>query len=171
MIYQFDQKKSDTRIIIFRLGRLQTLLLKNHIVCEVVCFPIACHIYKTYIYLFSHTGKTKEKPEVIKYYNDFMLGVDHLDQNMAYYSFLHKSVKWWRTVFFWLLEATVINRYIVYKEAMKNKGKKCVPHKMCRKMILNSLAEPMTTSTAITRTRNTLNLERLRPQKRTFTKI
>ena len=39
------KKKSDVRIIFFRLGRLQTLLLKNHIVREVVCFPIACHIF------------------------------------------------------------------------------------------------------------------------------
>ena len=38
-------KKSDARIIFFRLGRLQTLLMKILIVREVVCFPIACHIY------------------------------------------------------------------------------------------------------------------------------
>ena len=45
-----------------------------------------------------------------------MLGVDKLDQLMAYYSFLHKSVKWWRRVFFWLLEVDVINSYIIFKE-------------------------------------------------------
>ena len=28
----------------------------------------------------------------------FMLGVD-MDQLMAYYSFLHKSVKWWQKIF------------------------------------------------------------------------
>jgi hypothetical protein len=33
-------------------------------------------------------------------YNLFMIGVDKLDQLMSYYSFLHKSVKWWRKVFF-----------------------------------------------------------------------
>ena len=115
-------------------------------------------------------GQDQGKTRGHQILNDFMLGVDRLDQKMAYYSFLHKSVKWWRKVFFWLLEVTVINGYIVYKEAMKNKGKKFVPQMMFRKMILNSLAEPMRTSTATTRTRNPLNLERLRPQKHTLAK-
>ena len=38
------QKNLTLELFFFRLGRLQTLLLKNHIVHEVVCFPIACHI-------------------------------------------------------------------------------------------------------------------------------
>ena len=45
-----------------------------------------------------------------------MLGVDKLDQFARYYSFLHKSVKWWRKVFFWMLEVTVVNSYIIYKK-------------------------------------------------------
>ena len=32
-------KKIDVRIIFFKLGRLKTLVLKNHIVGEVGCFP------------------------------------------------------------------------------------------------------------------------------------
>ena len=41
---QFGQIKCDVRIIFFRLGILQTLLLKNHIVREVGPFPMSCHI-------------------------------------------------------------------------------------------------------------------------------
>lgn len=48
--------------------------------------------------------------------NKFMLGVDKLDQLMSYYSFLHKSVKWWRKIFFWCLEVVVINAYIIYQK-------------------------------------------------------
>ena len=50
------------------------------------------------------------------------LGVDKLDQLMAYYSFLYKSVKWWRKIF-WLLEVMVINAYIIiiYKELAKRR--------------------------------------------------
>ena len=33
-------------------------------------------------------------------YNEHMLGVDKFDQMMSYYSFLHKTIKWWRKVFF-----------------------------------------------------------------------
>ena len=46
------------------------------------------------------TDSTKEKPLVVHEYNHYMLGVDKHDQLMAYYSFLHKSIKWWRKVFF-----------------------------------------------------------------------
>ena len=48
-------------------------------------------------------------------YNTYMLGVDKLDQMMSYYSFLHKTVKWWRKVFFWILEVATVNAYIIYK--------------------------------------------------------
>ena len=44
----------------------------------------------------------KKKPNVIHQYNRYMLGVDKLDQMMCYYSFIHKSVKWWRKVFIWI---------------------------------------------------------------------
>ena len=42
------------------------------------------------------SGQVKLKPVVIDDYNQHMLGVDKLDQFASYYSFLHKSVKWWR---------------------------------------------------------------------------
>jgi hypothetical protein len=60
-------------------------------------------------------GQLKEKPQVVQLYNDNMLGVDKMDPLAAYYSFLRKSVKWWRKVMFWLLEVSVVNSYIVYK--------------------------------------------------------
>ena len=59
---------------------------------------------------------TKRKPDVIIDYNNFMLGVDKLDQMMSYYSFLHKSIKWWRKVFFWIVEMIVVNAYIIHKK-------------------------------------------------------
>ena len=43
------------------------------------------------------------------------LGVDKLDQFASWYSFLHKSIKWWRKIF-WMLEVTVINSYFIYKK-------------------------------------------------------
>ena len=50
-------KKFDVRIIFFRLGRLQMLLLKNHIVREVGPFPMSCHIYVTHF--FQHLSVEK----------------------------------------------------------------------------------------------------------------
>ena len=42
----------------------------------------------------------KRKPEVVVEYNKYMLGVDKLEQMGSYYSFLHKTIKWWRKAFF-----------------------------------------------------------------------
>ena len=64
----------------------------------------------------------KEKPVVVMDYNQFMLGVDKLDQLVSYYSFTHRSLKWWKKVFFWFLEFAVVNSYIIYmKKCSKNK--------------------------------------------------
>ena len=44
-----------------------------------------------------------------------MNGVDLADQLTVSYGFVRKSCKWWRKVFFWLFEVTIINSYILYK--------------------------------------------------------
>ena len=56
------------------------------------------------------------KPAVINAYNQNMNGVDVADQLDVYYSFQRKTLKWWRKVFFWLLEVAVVNSYLVYKK-------------------------------------------------------
>jgi hypothetical protein len=42
----------------------------------------------------------KHLPEMVHEYNQHMMGVDRMDQMMAYYAFQRKSIKWWRKVFF-----------------------------------------------------------------------
>ena len=54
------------------------------------------------------------KPLVVDKYNQYMLGVDRLDQRMSYYQFNRKSVRWWRKVFFWVLEVMIVNAFILY---------------------------------------------------------
>ena len=51
---------------------------------------------------FYSRGKSRvvKKPEVVAEYNQFMLGVDKIDQMMSYYSFVRKLIEWWRKVFF-----------------------------------------------------------------------
>ena len=46
-------------------------------------------------------------------YNKYMLGVDKFDQLVSYYSFLHKSIKWWRKVFF-LVAGGVGGQFLCY---------------------------------------------------------
>ena len=61
-----------------------------------------------------------EKPEAVVEYNKFMGGVDHGDQLLSYYSFPHRTIKWWRRAFF-LLDAAVDNSYILYSKTVQGR--------------------------------------------------
>ena len=55
------------------------------------------------------------KPSVVDTYNHSMNGVDVADQMTVFYSFVWKTLKWWRKIFFWLLEVSIVNSYILHK--------------------------------------------------------
>ena len=112
---------------------------------------------------FTRRGELKEKPSVIADYNEFMLGVDKLDQLMSYYSFLHKSVKWWRKIFFWLLEVVVINAYIIYKQLARLRGERPMSHLEFRRKLILSLSEPICSSAPHSTRTRTSRTERLQP--------
>ena len=46
-----------------------------------------------------------------------------MDQMAAYYCFGRKSIKWWRKVFFWMLEVMVNNAYVLYTRHTSNRRK------------------------------------------------
>ena len=77
-----------------------------------------------------------EKPQVVVDYNDHMLGVDELDQLASYYSFLHKSVKWWP-------EVAVINAYIVYEEHTQHRDVWPMAHLALRRQLIEHFSEPL----------------------------
>ena len=54
------------------------------------------------------------KPSVVEEYNKYMGGVDKGDQLEAYYGFSHRTLKWWRRLFFHLIEMAIVNAYILY---------------------------------------------------------
>ena len=57
--------------------------------------------------------KTIEKPKMIDHYNKSMGGVDQSD---LYYGHSHRTVKWWKRVFFHLIHLTLVNAHILYNE-------------------------------------------------------
>ena len=61
---------------------------------------------------------TVTKPSVVDVYNNNMNGVDTADQLTVFYSFVRKTRKWWRKVFFWLMETSVVNSYLLYKQSV-----------------------------------------------------
>ena len=113
----------------------------------------------------SRHGEVTDKPTVVADHNQFMLGVDKLDQLMAYYSFLHKSVKWWRKIFR-LLEVIVITSYIIYKELARRRGERPITYLAFQWRLIESLSEPIRSSTfpnARPGPRASNNLQRLQP--------
>jgi hypothetical protein len=44
-----------------------------------------------------------------------MGGVDRSDQLFIYHGFSHRCVKWWKRVFFHLLDLSLVNSHILYK--------------------------------------------------------
>jgi len=43
-----------------------------------------------------------------------MGGVDTADQLLSYYGFSHRTVRWWRRAFLFLLDMAAVNSYILY---------------------------------------------------------
>jgi hypothetical protein len=64
-------------------------------------------------------GVAKKKPKFILA-NTHMHGVDTADQYHAYYSFIHKTVKWPKKVFFHLLQCELFNRYVIFTNSNPN---------------------------------------------------
>ena len=52
-------------------------------------------------------------PACLPDYQKFMRGVDRGDQLEGYYSSGRRSVKWWKRVFTYMIEASILNAYII----------------------------------------------------------
>ena len=48
-------------------------------------------------------------PSIIIDYNQHMGGVDVVDQHFVYYAIGRKGLKWWRRVFYRLMEMAIVN--------------------------------------------------------------
>ena len=81
-----------------------------------------------------------QKPTVVDFYNHNMNGVDIADQHSVYYSFQQKTWKWWCKVFFWLMEATVVNSYVLYEQSVTAAGDRPRSHLTYRRAVLEILA-------------------------------
>ena len=70
------------------------------------------------ISLTTRRGAAVSKPATVNKYNHCMNGVDVADQLTVFYSFVRKTKKWWRKLFFYFLEVAVVNSYIIYKSSV-----------------------------------------------------
>ena len=63
-------------------------------------------------------------PMAVKLYNKFMGGVDLADQRHKTYTTSRKSIKWWMPIFHYLVDISLVNGYILYKDNNPNQTKK-----------------------------------------------
>lgn len=61
-------------------------------------------------------GKIKIKPKEVSIYNEHMSGIDRADQKMTYYSSPRKTIRWYKKVFFHLLDVTTWNAFFLYRK-------------------------------------------------------
>ncbi|XP_061637356.1 piggyBac transposable element-derived protein 4-like [Phyllopteryx taeniolatus] len=55
------------------------------------------------------------KPQCVVAYNSSMHGVDRLDQNIAYYPFIRRSLKWSKKFVAYLFQLCMFNAYVLYR--------------------------------------------------------
>lgn len=75
-----------------------------------------------------------KKPDCIIDYNQFMCGVDRMDQLISYYTPLRKTLKWYRKVVLQLIDFAAVNAFLIYKKVGGRKRQKWF-----RKEIITSL--------------------------------
>ncbi|MGH0143713.1 UNVERIFIED_CONTAM: hypothetical protein FKN15_055272 [Acipenser sinensis] len=80
-----------------------------------------------------------DKPSVICDYTSKMGAVDRADHYCASYAFTRKSLKWWRKMFFRLLEVAIVNSAILFNLMKVESGQLPVHHKTFRKALLIQL--------------------------------
>nr|CAH7748743.1 unnamed protein product [Callosobruchus chinensis] len=79
-----------------------------------------CHKHEM-VKVKTRRGSEKMKPKCILDYNAHMSGVDRADQMMSYHSSPRKTIRWYRKVFFHLIDICLWNACFLYKKRRTKK--------------------------------------------------
>ena len=81
------------------------------------------------------------KPKLICDYNKYMNGVDKCDQFLSYYALSRKSKKWWKKVFFRMVEVSVLNAMVLYFKVHPALQNHRQAHKAFRHTLVHQLVQ------------------------------
>ena len=80
-------------------------------------------------------------PKVIATYNVYMGGVDKSDQFLAYHNVLRRTVRFWKTLFYHLIDVAVVNSFILYNLLRAEAGEKPVSENDFRDKLVLQIIE------------------------------
>jgi hypothetical protein len=72
-------------------------------------------------------------------YTTHMRGIDVADRLRASYNTQNRTHKWWHRIFFFLLNMTVVNMFIIYLAECKRRSQKPVSHLQFRVKLCEAL--------------------------------
>ena len=99
--------KAGQLCVVWQDAKKRVTVLTNYGNCKTDTKDIRC---KT-----SSSGhRTIQRPAVVNDYNKYMGGSDLAAQLCQYYTHHHRSLKWWKRIFFAILDICLVNATIVY---------------------------------------------------------
>ncbi|XP_026159321.1 piggyBac transposable element-derived protein 4-like [Mastacembelus armatus] len=87
--------------------------------------------------------KSVPVPDCVMDYNQNMGGVDLSDALIGFYSVRHKTTKWYKTLFYHLLDISVVNSYLLHRELFKIRQNPTQTKPFTHKAFMEQLAKEM----------------------------
>jgi len=90
----------------------------------------------------SHDKQPLPCPTAIIDYNQYMGGVDLMDQHLSYYSLTtRRTLKWWKKIFWRLVDISVVNSWIIFRH--NNPESDIKSHREFRLKLVDQLVQPL----------------------------